>query len=327
MNVWINKILRKGVVFMKKKLWSYLLTGVLCVSLISGTVYTVYAEETAGRRTNIRSSGALHYQPESDTSESVYIDTNDLLKLADEIDNLEYTYKSKILQKLNTIGTFFDNNGNYTHKNSNTKDPNSLRFDQLMDGILNSQTVDTNTTANNLSLGKGAWINGKYIVGNGHDVDESYTKGFDAGVSQTKKAARIEYAYHKHEGNSAEGGGCYVWKNTSENAIYCTHLWVGTSYVSGMFESYYPGYTATYSQCPMKLGNENVPVTVTSDITPGISTGTRGTDIVIYSEYYDYDHWPKESVTHKIVITPAFSGYTLDCGKTEETIIGATIVW
>ena len=308
---------------MKKKLWCYLLSGILCVSLIGGTVY---AEETAGRRKNIRSSGNLHFQPGTDNSEYVYFDSNDLIKLANEIDNLEYQYKSEILNRLNAIGTFFDSSGGYMHDSNYTEDPNSLEFNQLMDGISNSQTVETGTTSNNLSLGMGAWINGEYIEGNGSDVNEAYTKGFSDGASQ-KQDAHIEYHYHEHTGNSTEGGGCYVWKNTDENAAYCTHLYAYSSYVNGMVESYYPGITATYSQCPLKIGHDNIPLVVTSDITPGTRVSTKGNEIVIFTEEYAYNDPPVGSVTHKIVITPASSGYVLGCGKTEETIIGATIVW
>lgn len=308
---------------MKKKLWCYLLSGVLCVSLISGTVY---AEETAGRWRNIQSSGNLHFQPSTDNSKSVYFESNDLIKLANEIDDLEYHYKSEILNRLNSIGTFFDSNGDYIHENNYTENPNSLRFVQLMDGISNSQTVETGTTSNNLSLGMGAWINGEYIEGNGSDVNEAYAQGFSDGASQ-KQDAHIEYHYHEHTGNSTSGGGCYQWRNVEENSVYCTHSYSSTSYVAGMYESYYPGHTATYSQCPLKQGHNNAPVTVTSDITPGISAASKGTDIVIYSNYNPSNFPPKGTVTHKIVITPAFSGYVLSCGKTEETIIGATIVW
>lgn len=284
-----------------------------------------YTEETAGRQKNIRSSGYLHFQPGTDNSEYVYFDSNDLIKLANEIDDLEYQYKSEIINRLNSIGTFFNSNGDYTHENNNTKDPNTLEYSQLMDGISNSQTVNTGTSSNNLSLGMGAWINGKYIVGNGRDVNEAYAKGFSDGASQNKNA-NIEYQYHEHTGNNTEGGGCYVWSNTAENAVYCTHLYSHTSFANGMYESYYPGYNATYSDCPLKLGH-NVSVTVTSDITPGISVGNVKSDIVIYSNYDPSDFSPQASVTHKIVITPASSGYVLGCGKTDKTIIGATIVW
>lgn len=308
---------------MKKKLWCYLLSGVLCASLIGGTVY---AEETAGRQKNIRSSGNLNFQPGTDNSKYVYFESNDLIKLANEIDDLEYKYKSEILNRLNAIGTFFDINGDYTHENNHTENPNSLKYNQLMDGISNSQTVATGTTSNNLSLGKGAWINGEYIVGNGSDVNEAYAKGFSDGASQ-KQDAHIEYRYHKHAGNNKEGGGCYVWKNTTENAIYCTHSLSDTRAEDDMWVSFYSGGSGTYADCPLRQGHENAPVTVTSDIGHGINVETRGTFIVVYSKVFDSTHMPVNTVTHKIVITPEFSGYVLGCGKTEKTIIGATIVW
>lgn len=308
---------------MKKKLWCCLLPGVLCVSLIGGTVY---AEEAAGRRKNIRSSGNLHFQPGTDNSEYVYFDSNDLINLANEIDDLEYQYKSKILNSLNSIGTFFDSNGDYTHENNYTENPNSLKFNQLMDGISNSQTVETGTTSNNLSLGMGAWINGEYIEGNGSDVNEAYAKGFSDGASQAKDA-HIEYYYHEHTGNDTEGGGCYVWKNIEENAVYCTHTLNNTIYEFDMWESFYSGVSATSPECPLKQGHNNAPVTITSSLGYGVRADVRGTNIIIYSYVYDSTHMPVSTVTHKIVTTPASSGYVLGCGKTEETIIGATIMW
>lgn len=212
---------------MRKKFCHYVTVGILGVLLIGGTV----SAAGTGRASQIKSSGIFHYQNGEDASQSVYFDAGDLVTLANEIDDLETDYKSGILERLNGIGTYFDGSGNFTHIPQTTENPNTLELIQLLDGISNSQAVDTGTTANNISENKGAWIKGEYIVGNGSDVNEAYLQGFADG-SGLVQDDHIEYIFHKHTGNSGKDpipdedvhysntdpGGCYVDAGHTHNA-------------------------------------------------------------------------------------------------------------
>lgn len=57
---------------------------------------------TTNRRNNIKSHGALQYKDE--TGNDVYLDTQDLYFLSDEVDALENGYKSSLKSALQSIG-------------------------------------------------------------------------------------------------------------------------------------------------------------------------------------------------------------------------------
>lgn len=175
------------------------------------------------RSERIRSKGTLDYG-----NGTLILKAADLRYLAEEIDELEKTYKAETLLALNQIHTYFNEDGSVTHEQKST-DPSSLTFLQLKNGILNSQTVETDTTADHLSLEKGAWVNGQYIIGNGNDVNAAYAQGYKDGVDKTVENAKISYIYHKHvrgDGTESEAviygadapGGCYVGAGHTHNA-------------------------------------------------------------------------------------------------------------
>ena len=55
---------------------------------------------------------------------------------------------------------------------------------------LASQTVGT-ATANNLSSGVTAWVNGQKITGNGADVNNAYTNGYNEGSNVGKRIINL----------------------------------------------------------------------------------------------------------------------------------------
>lgn len=277
---------------MRKKFWHYAVIGILGASLIGGTVY---ADDTE-RSGKINSSGILHFQNEDDTSQSVHLDANDLLILADEIDNLETEYKSGILTRLNGIGTYFDGKGNFTHENHTTENPNSIIFSQLLDGISNSQTVNTGTIADNLSQGKGAWVNGKYIIGNGADVKAAYAQGY---ADHAPGNAHIEYIYHKHSGNTTNGGACYSsgHNHTSSCEMKSTCGKRGSTRINDGIWS-----------CP------------SHGITQYLWSEDQGGGYTLWG--CDYPVTPYYTCNNLPLNT-----WVVSCGKSTNTIVGATIVW
>ena len=85
-------------------------------------------------------------------------------------------------------------------------------------------------TADNLSLGTAAWVDGEYIVGNGADNKSYYAKGYTDGYEKTMENVNIRYVYHIHtdaSGNSYSDnttltqldnpGGCFKAKGHTHN--------------------------------------------------------------------------------------------------------------
>lgn len=99
------------------------------------------SESGAKRRDDIESKGVIDYG-----DSMIVIDSSDFTYLADEIDDLELSYKSNTFQALNEIGTYFNANGAYTHNEEEgtlTEEySGNLSFDNLFEGILNSQSVE-----------------------------------------------------------------------------------------------------------------------------------------------------------------------------------------
>ncbi len=264
------------------------LTGVCVLAL--GMGMPVMAENSF-RRANIKSTGSIDFE-----DGKVSIDSSDLHYLADEIDTLENTYKTTMVDALNSIGTYFKNDGSITYDSGQNEadteeEKSNLIFGNIMDGIKNSQSVvsvssmqatdkagnllyyadeiaqanqdvcsitttDTGypvyyraATAENLSAGTAAWVNGKLIQGNGSDnaaygekkykegynkgttdgydqgnadgynqgsadgynkgSSDGYNQGFVDGMASTLNKINISYTYHNHVGSASAVGGCY----------------------------------------------------------------------------------------------------------------------
>lgn len=117
----------------------------LCAALILIFTGFITIEITASavgsdRKDFIRSKGIIDYG-----NGTVVIDSADLTYLANEIDDLEYEYKTNTASALSMIGTYFKTDGSAVHnRTEETIDPEnaaSLSFDSLYEGILGSQSV------------------------------------------------------------------------------------------------------------------------------------------------------------------------------------------
>lgn len=72
-------------------------------------------------------------------------------------------------------------------------------------------------TAENLTAGTAAWVDGRLIKGNGGDNASSYAQGFVDGRANVMDNLKVTYTYHYHEGDDKKGGGCYV--QVSKNKV------------------------------------------------------------------------------------------------------------
>lgn len=139
--------------------------------------------ESFVRKNAIRSKGIINYD-----DSTVVIDSADLIALADEMDALEYVYKTDMMTALNQIGTYYDAEGSITHNSEDNAfsagRAHELPFSQIYQGVLQSQSVAhlaeqqiLPASEENLSAGTAAWVNGELIIGNGADNESAYSAG------------------------------------------------------------------------------------------------------------------------------------------------------
>ena len=115
----------------------------LCACILGISLPAIAMAETSSRRANIKSTGNIDFG-----NGEVYIASSDLVYLADEIDNLEDTYKTETVNALNDIGTFFLNDGTAVRNiNQNEADLDdekaALSFGKIMEGIRSSQSIES----------------------------------------------------------------------------------------------------------------------------------------------------------------------------------------
>ncbi len=118
-----------------------------------------------GRQDNIKSKGVLNVSNESN---SVTLDSSDLTSLAREIDSLENAYKTTAVQSLEAVG----------------QSVGSSDWSSICSAIQHSQDVSDPATADSLSLGKQAWVQGQLITGTGANETTAYNKGNDDGYEK-----------------------------------------------------------------------------------------------------------------------------------------------
>ena len=178
----------------------------------SGTV-TV----SGSRRKLLNSHGIINYG-----RGKVIADANDLLGLANQIDDLEDCYASTVYSALNTIGTYLDKDGVVYHEPREADSLVLTGFVQLEGGILQSQSIThpgySPVTSDNITAGAAAWVNGHCIVGNGADNDRAYQRGLKDGEDGNREEVDIRYTYHTHSGDSGidpipDGHVCYSTAN------------------------------------------------------------------------------------------------------------------
>lgn len=113
--------------------------GVVCVLGIC-TSLVVRANGT-NRRDYIKSIGKIDFE-----NSTVVVDSADLLYLADQVDELESTYKITVIDALNRIGTYFRNDGSVSadvniNEVDTEEEKKNLSFGSIKEGILQSQSV------------------------------------------------------------------------------------------------------------------------------------------------------------------------------------------
>lgn len=205
-----------------KQIFHMIATVLVCASVVGTTVCAAGGR----RRDGIRSCGTIDYD-----NGTVVIDSADLITLADEMDELENTFKTGAAKALAQIGTYIQQDGSISYGDMQEIDPQKVMFSKYITGILRSQSVafladqqasdikgpiyykyginnllevtnlDTGmpvhivpATADNLAVQTAAWVDGQCLAGNGFDNHYFYLKGFIEGYA-AKTGATVEYQY------------------------------------------------------------------------------------------------------------------------------------
>lgn len=191
-------------------------------------------------RDELESKGNINYD-----SGKVVFDSSDLVKLADGIDKLDMGYKYEAVDALNKIGTYHTQAGAVTHNPMDEillpEYASKLTFTQICEGILKSQSVDhlagegiLPAIENNLSEGSAAWVDGKLLIGNGKDNEDSYNQGYEDGYAEGENQTAVACYFLGEARNGVIGGGLYYeiasqvpmvdyTKLTKENFIVCPY--------------------------------------------------------------------------------------------------------
>lgn len=64
-------------------------------------------------------------------------------------------------------------------------------------------------SADHMSAGAAAWVDGALVMGNGYDNVRSYEQGWQDGREDMIANLELQYTYHIHTGNPSVAGGCY----------------------------------------------------------------------------------------------------------------------
>lgn len=300
---------------------------------------TAVSSGNVARKEKLASKGNLDY-----ANGTIAIHSSDLAYLADEIDTLESSYKMNTVTALKDIGTFFTKEGTMTHSHDaadfSVESAVRLSFSKLYEAILKSQSVEhlatqqalnyagaplyyttqddrdnqnicsvttqqnefplfiQAVTSANMTAGAAAWVNGDIIIGNGADNDAFYRKGYMDGYQQVMNGVSIEYQYHVHSGNSADGTGCYTKPEYHKHSDSC--------YIEG-------GHN---DSCPFHIEFHDYDCGNVHDW-DGDGHGCDGYQIYDCGGHRELICGSENAVT----------GYSVNCGMTEETILCAVIVF
>lgn len=228
----------------KIKIYAYIMT--VCTLVLSFSM--VATATTTSRRANLKSYGTIQMEKQDGTVKGV-IAAADMEYLADEIDNLENTYKSKTLEGLNGINTYFKADGSVTHNAAESaitsSTANLLTFEQLNNAIKSSQASANAPVASEIVSGKSVWANGNNITGTMPNNGATGKANLTAGTSYTIPAGYTTGGTVTTATLASQTQGTATAANLSQGVT----AWVNGTKITGTGEdnnSYYnQGYEAS----------------------------------------------------------------------------------
>lgn len=326
----------------------------MILSIMCSTYMVALAEENNieyeanSTASQLKSKGAIVYQKGTD---SVVIDSADLYTLADTLDQFKYSIYSQMAE-MNTYLTTEEREINLTTSDNiyvahsvpgNMVAPTDIEFNTLIEGVAASQSIpntpleygyaaDTKlyktaagllttdesdgkemieigeATAEGISAGKSAWVNGELLLGTGADNQAYYNLGYVDGYAQKLEGLDISYQYHTHKDSKGNV--------TSANARFDTP--------SGCFTTSNIVYKTESRQCngtwvSIGINHDEIMTTIQCNGCGTVSHRSGclpiGTNCGTHTGYLHYQ------------VDTGQRYYTLGCGKTENSIESATIVY
>lgn len=186
---------------MRKKWFSVVMLLVLTFGICGITL----AADTRADATveGFKSHGRITYQ---NGNNEVVIDSNDFYVLSDRLD----LFKSGVADQLNVMNTYFttgegiplttDAEIRVTHTRPSDEelvDPSGADFNTLLEGIAASQSIPPDlaaASADNLSSGTAAWVNGELRLGTGEDNRSFYERGYEEGYAKvSSQIASVDF--------------------------------------------------------------------------------------------------------------------------------------
>ena len=325
------------------------LAGV-CICILGISLPMIVMAETSSRRANIKSSGNIDFE-----NGEVYITSSDLIYLADEIDNLEDTYKQTTVGALNEVGTFFLNDGtivnDVTQNEVDTDEEKSeLSFGKIAEGIKSSQsiaslsqtqatdkngnllyyaTAEDQTNKNSDSLtSTDTGFPAFYQPANANNLSAGTAAWVDGTLIRGNGYDKAVYGETKYNEGYAQGISDGLSK---ANIQYVYHIHEGNagSFANGCYtkEVYHRHISGCYGIC-----NGTIKV--------GYTGWDEGLQVTFYYQYCqscgaDYTSTSNKNggtCTNSVPkcgksTTTTIDGYTIGCGKTTDTIESATIIF
>lgn len=295
-----------------------------CLILFVSLEIRVEAEEYH-RRDGLKSQGSIRFE-----QGEVYITAEDFRYLADKMDALENTYKSTLVDTLNQINIYFKNDGSVVYNGElnevdTGEEKGNFSFEYIKKGILKSQSVE--------SLYQTQATDGS---GNPWYFENEEAKNNDERLNITTSDTGYPLYYKEaNVGNLSAGyaawvNGVLVKGNGEDNRISWNNGY-NEGYSKGVADALgkvnivysYHSHTGNSSQVGACYGN---------------LTGTR--PVYCGCEHYVYDkdengHTRCANCYHnhggdKCNAVRSYTSYTyigLVCGKTEQTIESATIIY
>lgn len=268
-----------------KKIKKLVIFAVIIIATI-GNIGMAASAQTDTRASHIKSRGNIDFD-----NGAAIIYAADLTYLANEIDILEDSYKSKTMNALNTVGTYFKSDGESTFNQDEnaitSTDAISLSFEALANGIKNSQNIpewtysgtlpgkDTETAGyisgafeDNLSLGTAAWVEGNLVVGTGADNNSYYGQGYEQGYKQGYTEIFkniIYYTWNIPDGTIVPAKGTKTLTSpTSEEMFGTGAIFLGVASINapvlgygGIKEVSYSSYGTTAGKVYVTFGNDS----------------------------------------------------------------------
>lgn len=278
--------------------------------------------ENSKLRSRIQSKGKIKFE-----NSKVFFTSDDLLYLADEIDKLESNYKISLIDALNLIGTYFKKDGTITYDNEenevNTEDlKTAVSLGSIRQGIISSQSVefikDLQATDKDEKL---LFYQSEEAKDNKDDLNITT---IDTGFPLYYEEAA---ANNLSAGSAAWVNGVLIKGNGEDNRI---------SWQNGYNEGYSKGVADSLSKVEVvytyhkHTGNCYGPVQGVRPIRCGCTQYVFTDSLPGYQGIASCANCKHNHPGETCSGTKGYESYTytgLVCGKTEQTIESATIVY